>query len=353
MSENLLGQVCALLTAVVWAFAVVLFKTSGEKIPPLALNIFKNTVGMVCLVVTLLCLGDGFSSLWELPPDDVVILAISGVIGIALADTFFLHGLNLVGVGIISIVECLYSPSVLLASYLFLGEKLAAIHYIGGALVLTSILLSTGHAPPMNRTRRQVTLGVAFGSLSMAMMAVGIVLFKPIVAEQHFPLIWAVLIRMFFSTAVLACFATISRKRRLYWSVFRPSRTWWMSVTGSFLGAYVSMVLWMAGFVYAQTAIVAILNQTSVIFGLILATVLLKEVFTKRKFVAVTLAVTGVLIIVLWPTRNESFSSSTSSAAIKTTDSVFNCPDSEALYATRASASADDATIGLVSQSVQ
>ncbi len=52
-----LGQACALLSALIWAFALVLFKLSGERITPLALNLYKNIVGLVLLTLTLLGLA--------------------------------------------------------------------------------------------------------------------------------------------------------------------------------------------------------------------------------------------------------------------------------------------------------
>ena len=63
MTTDLLGQVCALFAALTWAFALVFFKLSGEHIGPLALNFFKNTIGLVLLGATLLVMGDGVASL--------------------------------------------------------------------------------------------------------------------------------------------------------------------------------------------------------------------------------------------------------------------------------------------------
>ena len=58
----------------------------------------------------------------------------------------------------------------------------------------------------------------------------------------------------------------------------------------------------MAGFKYAEKAAIAgILNQTSVIFAIILAALLLKESFTERKAVAVVLAMGGVVLVMLGP----------------------------------------------------
>ena len=59
---------------------------------------------------------------------DYAVLALSGIVGIALSDTFFHRCLNLVGAGLNSIIDCLYSPMVAVAAFLMLGERLGPWH---------------------------------------------------------------------------------------------------------------------------------------------------------------------------------------------------------------------------------
>lgn len=303
---QLLGQTCAILTALTWSFAMVLFKLSGQRVAPLALNLFKNVIGLALLSLTILVMwlagwGPGFDVLREQSSRDVWLLLISGFIGIAVADTVFFHGLNLVGVGIAAIVDCLYSPSVLLFAILMLGEWLGPWQAAGGALILGAVFVSSHVQPPKDRTRRQLILGIILGACSMALMAFGIVLVKPIF--DHFPLIWAATLRMVAGTLSLVAVAAASPRRKEIYSVFRPAGVWRWSVPGAVLGAYVSMILWVAGFKYTQAAIAGILNQTSTIFALILATLLLKEGFDRRKLLALVLALAGVVMVTLGGAR--------------------------------------------------
>ena len=59
------------------------------------------------------------------------------------------------------------------------------------------------------------------------------------------------------------------------------------------------MILWIAGFKYTTATTAGILNQSSVVFSLVLATIFLREPFTRRKLVAVVLALTGVIVVTL------------------------------------------------------
>jgi drug/metabolite transporter (DMT)-like permease len=300
------GELLALLAALTWAGALVLFKYSGERVTPLALNLFKGVVGVAMLAVTLLLapylqpfLGDeSLQRVLSLPPRHIWIMIASGVIGIALADTLFFYGLNMVGVGIISIVDCLYTPFVFLFACLLLREQLTAAHLIGAALILSAVLISSGHRPPPSATRRRLVTGILLGALAMAAMAFGVVIAKPVLDD--FPLVWALMVRLAAGVAALAAISPLLPRRggRTMWSVFRPSAAWKTAIPGAVLGTYLAYMFWLAGYKYADASINAILNQTTVIFAIILATVIVKERMTRRKALAVALAVLGIGVVV-------------------------------------------------------
>jgi drug/metabolite transporter (DMT)-like permease len=297
MGAHQLGEVCALLAAVNWAFALVLFKRSGEQIPPLALNLFKNVAAIILLAATLLVMRDGVGTLRGFPRDDFLVLIFSGIIGITLADTLMFHGLNLIGVGLFSIVDCLYSPSIIFFSALIISEHLAPAQYVGAALILVGVFISSRHEPPADRTRTQLLVGSLLVVLAMCLMGIGIVVATPVLKHDGFPLFWGTTLRLLAGTLALVPLALASPKRKALWSVFRPAPIWKVSVPGAVLGGYLAMIFWIAGFKYTLAPAAGILNQTTVIFALILATLILKERFTRRKAVAVTLALAGVVVV--------------------------------------------------------
>lgn len=302
MNDHQLGQSFALLAAITWAVAVVLFKLCGDRIPPLALNLFKNTVGIVLLSLTLVALPwlpvePGVPLLRWHNLADICLLAMSGIVGIALADTLFFYALNLIGVGLLSIVDCLYSPLIILFSWLILVEELSWCHYVGGALILTGVFISSRHPPPPDRTRGQLLLGIALAIAALVTMAIGIVVAKPLIAEYN--VLWTAEVRLLAGTVFLALATLVLPGGRQLWTVFRPAPVWKVSVPAAVLAAYLAMIFWVAGFKYTQTAVAAILNQTSIFFSLIFATWFLKERFTARKLAAILIAAPGVVLITL------------------------------------------------------
>ena len=90
--DQLIGLAAALSAALVWAVASILFRHAGATAPPLTLNLYKGAIASVLLVMTLGAraeLGD-FVSPWAL-----LILALSGAVGIGVGDTAFFAALNL------------------------------------------------------------------------------------------------------------------------------------------------------------------------------------------------------------------------------------------------------------------
>ena len=53
-----LGEILALAAAVVWAFAVIMFKKSGEAVHPIGLNFFKGALAATLLVPTIWIFGE-------------------------------------------------------------------------------------------------------------------------------------------------------------------------------------------------------------------------------------------------------------------------------------------------------
>lgn len=301
MEGHLLGGTCALGAALVWAFAMILFKRCGEQVPPLALNLFKNTLAVLLLAGTMLCMDGGFGVLRAYSAGDLFILALSGFLGIAVADTLFFYSLNLVGVSLVSIVDCLYTPFIVFFSWILLSERLVPLQYAGAVLILLAVAITTRHEPPEGRTRGQLLLGIFLGVVNMALMTLGIVIAKPVIEKT--PLVASTAVRMAAGSLVLALLLPLLPGGRALFRVFRPSSSWKTAIPGSVLGAYLALILWMEGFKETYASVAGILNQTSTVFAIVLAALLLEERITLRKAVAVVLALAGVVLVMghtLW-----------------------------------------------------
>jgi len=289
-----MGQLFALMTALIWAAAVILLKRSGETVSPFALNLFRVVVSTCLLLPTVALAGQ---ARWDGSWRDILILFASGIIAIATSDTLFHMSLNAVGAGISAIIDCLYAPLTVLLATVLLGERLSALQLLGMALVLSGVLAAAQHDPPHGVARRQIVLGVIWGVLAMIALALGIVIAKPVL--NHSPVLWATAVRQIGCLVVMVPGALLSPRRREFLRVFKPSRSWRFTLPGALLGSYLALIFWIAGMKYTDVGIAAILNQSSTVYVLILAAVFLKERLTRRKLIASAVAITGIVLVML------------------------------------------------------
>jgi len=274
---------------------VIFFKKAGDRVSAVALNYFKNVVSVILLVPALLLAGQPFFP--HRSPGDWTLLAGSGLLGIALADTLFFVALSKLGASRVAIVDTLYSPFVIVLSFVFIGERLNAQALIGAALVVGAVLIGAAARGDNGRTPRDVVVGVFVGALAMLAMGVGIVMIKRLLADT--PVLWTTAVRMFFATLGMTLLAVVPRWRREVGALLRPSWVWRHAAPGAVIGCYVSSILWIAGMKYTLASAAAILNQLSTIFIFVLAAIFLRERMTLRRSIAVIMAMIGATLVAL------------------------------------------------------
>jgi drug/metabolite transporter (DMT)-like permease len=290
-----MGEFFAVACAAVWALAVVLFKRSGETLPAFELNLFKNLLGAALMLPTVLLIEG--ATLPQFSPREWVIVLLSGVIGIAVADTWYLRALNLMGAARTGVVASLYSPFVVVLSMLFLGEMLAGWQLAGFVLVLGGILLVTWRSNRMDVSLQALRLGVFHGAAAVLMMAIGIVMVKPILEGEHF--FATAGLRLAAGSVAMLMFAGVTGSFGRMLERYRQPQPWPTIVVASVLASYLSMILWLAGYRLAPASIASVLNETAAVFIVLFAWWMLGEQLNPRRVIGVALTFGGVCAIVL------------------------------------------------------
>lgn len=290
-----LGEIFATLTAIIWASAVILFKKSGETVHPIALNLFKNSFAAILFLPTLWFFH--IPLIRNVPGGSYFLLIVSGIIGIGLSDTFFFTSLNRIGAGLSAIVTSTYSPFIITLSIIFLGERLTVLQIFGIVAIVFAVLLTIYVKGFGKVTRRDLLWGIFWGLLATASNAVGIVMIKPLLERS--PLLWVTEIRLIAGAFSLVLITLLHPSRRtIITSLLVPSG-WIYTVSGSFMGAYLAMLIWLAGMKFTLASTASALNQTSTIFVFILGAIFLNEPITLKRLFAITFAILGIFLIFL------------------------------------------------------
>lgn len=291
-----IGEFYSLACALVWAVAVVLFKKSGESIAPFALNLFKNGLAAVLLGITVFAVSPKVP---DFTPLSLSLIVISGLLGICLGDSYYLRALNAIGASRMAVAQTLFSPFVIVLSAVFLHERLHGLQWLGAAFVLGGIVLVTWtrDAAMSAVDARRLRSGAALGVLSVLLMAIGIVMAKPMLALHAF--LWVVWLRVVAGVAGLLLVVAIRRNAAVLLAEYRAVRHWPQVIAGSVAGTYLSMMLWLAGYKYTTASVAAVLNETAAVFIVLLAVLFLHEQVGRRQLAGVALAMLGVSLMVL------------------------------------------------------
>lgn len=288
------GEMLALGSAMGWAFAVILFRTAGTRVGPLALNLFKNVFALALYPPTMLLLG--MALLPDRPPVDYLLLLLSGVLGMGLSDTLFLAALNRLGAGLLAIVSTLYAPTVVGLSMIFLGERLAWLQGAGVVLIVGALLLVTRvKRRPGELETRDLLVGILFSVLATLAMASSVVMVKPVLERS--PIIWATMVRLAGGLLFLGPVFVLRRDRK---RMLRPLTDRWVLkrlVPASFVGTYLTLLLLLGSLKFALASTATVLNQLSNLFIFVFAALLLREPVTRIRVAGILLGVIGAVLV--------------------------------------------------------
>ena len=301
-----IGEICALTSGLAWSLSLVLFRRS-EGVSAVGLNLFKNVVATSLMGLTLLAIGGGLSE--TRTPEHWWALILSGLLGITVADYMFFRALRLLGPTRLAVVECTYSPAVIVMAALVLDEPVPPTLALGGLLVMTGMyIVSTGSAANAARpdddapteSPESPWLGAALGATSLLIMAFAIVIARPAFrADPNTLLVEVSFVRLAAGTLGQLAFVLPSARLRPELAILRPGPRWRLLLPAAFLGSWVSALLWLGGFFYAPAGTAAVLNQTTTVFTLILARAFLAEPLTPRRVAGVALGVAGALVVLV------------------------------------------------------
>jgi len=295
-----MGEICSLLSAIFWALAIIIFKKIGDRVSPMVINPVKTTIGLLLFILTCIIIDVPIWPDAQFSRSDLLILSISGIIGIGIADIIFLHSLNILGAGISAIVDTVYSPFVILFAFILLGESLSPIQLLGGGLIIGSVLYASTKIQNIPVNRKIFKQGILYAVGSIAMMALGIVMIKPIlntVSNKPQLQIWIAGYRLISGVLVSGSIMFYANYKKNILNVLYDKKLWPPLIIGSVLATYLGIAMWVMGMSMTTASISSILNQTSTIFIMVFAWIFLGEPLTKRRILSIIIAMIGAYLV--------------------------------------------------------
>jgi drug/metabolite transporter (DMT)-like permease len=281
-----LGASAALGAAFFWALSSLLFRRAGARVSALVMNAVKG-------VVALLCLGAGAMVFGGVDADarSIVLLALSGVVGICLGDTLYFLALVRLGARRTLLMTTLVPVATAFAA-LLLGERPTVTSWFGVSLVLGAIAYVLWERAPSNDRAVSWRAGVLFAFVYVVAETVGILATKLGVVSVD--AMDAALIRQFAASLGLGVWIAARGDVAKQLAPLRDAGLLAMVTGAGFLGAFLGIWLSVVALKYTYAAVAATLSGAAPLFVLPLAALLDRERISLGGACAALVAVCGL-----------------------------------------------------------
>ena len=280
------------MSALMWAYASILFKGLSGKVSPISINLGKGIIAFIFLWVAVILNGTGVVT-----GHTFLFLGLSGLLGITLGDTFYFMALMRLGPRLVLILSTLIPVVAVLGSILVFHEEMSLIRWMGVILTLAGVAWVLWLETPAGKHLESWRAGIKYGILSVACCSSAIIFSK--IAVETTSALTATFIRQGWALAGLFLLGTIGFRLKSWLSPLVKVSNLKKLLFASFIGAFLGTWFCLLGLKYAYASIATTLNATSPIFVMPLTFLILKEKITFQAVMGCIIAVTGVALIFL------------------------------------------------------
>ena len=262
------GAAAALSAAVLWAFSAILFEDISLRLSPARLNFYKGMVAVVLLSATSLILGETIPAVsWQ----EMAVLMVSGVIGIAVGDTAYFQAVQKLGARRALTLFTLAPPMAALIALVFLGERLDLVTWTGIVLtaggVMWVVTENTQGGEKVQIKTGDLVPGIVMGAFAALCQASGVVMTRSVLTSTALTTLQSTIVRL--APALLALLVMIrlsgNRKDRLA-TIKDDKKLMRLVLLSSFIGAYICLWLQQIAIENAPAGIAQTMLSTSPIF---------------------------------------------------------------------------------------
>lgn len=291
------GELAALITAVLWSFTSIVFTEASIKVGSNYVNIARLILAVVYLVFTILIAGLDFT----VTLNQIMFLAISGLIGLVFGDTFLFKAFQHIGARLSMLIMSLVPPISAFLAFIFLGETLSLLGIIGIVITVGGIALVVLQREETPSSKYKISgIGIFYGVLGAVGQAVGLIFAKWAFMESEVNGFVASLYRILPSVIVLYPLMKFSHRIEAPIRKFAEDRKALLyTIIGSIIGPFLGITFSMIAISYAKVGIASTIIASVPIIMLPIVKFYYKEELSLKSISGAFLAVGGIAILFL------------------------------------------------------
>lgn len=200
------GILFALISTMTWSYSTILYKRISCKVSLINIVIINSLIGFLLMFL----LSVIFRKNLMVEHTALYKMAISGIIGIAVADTLFYKSLKFLSAVALQIVFLVIPLFYGFLGYVYLNETPSLYNILGFFIIIIGIILNTCHADKNKLNIKLKFHGLILAILSFICMSYSMVITKPLFSD------WSVMVvtayRSFFGGLALLIISILTNR---------------------------------------------------------------------------------------------------------------------------------------------
>jgi drug/metabolite transporter (DMT)-like permease len=292
------GEISALLTAVLWSVTSIAFSEASIRVEPIYVNITRMVFALGFLLATLLLINVNIN----LSFSQILNLGVSGFIGLVIGDTFLFKAYKSIGARLSMLVMAL-SPAVsAILAFFFLGESLSILGILGILVTMLGVALVVLKREEKPASNYKVDYaGLFYAFMGAVGQAGGLIFAKNAMNAGEINGFLASFIRLLSAVIIIYPLAHMTSQFKGPVKIFKNNKpAFWFTFFGSIVGPYLGITLSMVSITYTKVGIASTLMSTIPIIMLPMVHFYYKEKLSLISIIGAVVAVAGIAILFLY-----------------------------------------------------
>ncbi len=291
------GELSALFTAFLWTNSSIIFTAASIRIGSIQLNIDRMLMAILYLVITIIILQINIF----LNPQQIILLALSGITGLIIGDTSLFNSFSEIGPRYTMLLYSTNPGIAAIFSYLILGESLGLNTIIGIIITICGVAL-VAFEKKINTNQFQFnSKGLFWGLMSAVGQGVGLVIAKMAFQYGELHCFAATLIRISTAAIIMILISmSFGRYKNPVKFYLKDKKSLKLVALGAFIGPYLGITLSFVALEHTSVGIAATLMSTIPIMIIPISKYFYKEKISTISLIGSIIAVSGIAILFLF-----------------------------------------------------
>ena len=292
-----LGEVAALITAILWAGTAIVFTEATKIVGSYVVNISRLLLATLYLIIVILVLNLDYQISYE----QIYLLGLSGIVGLVFGDGFLFKSFQYIGARLSMLVMTLAPPIAALLAYLYLGEELSIIGIFGIVVTISGVsivVLKRSEQPTTDYKKNN--LGYLFAFLGAIGQAANLIFAKEAFHLGEINGFVATFYRMIPSIPIMFFIGFLYRKRTNKISILLHKKdALRYIIIGSIIGPFLGITFSLIAISNTYVGIASTLMATVPIVMLPIIKFYYKEKLSIISIIGAIIAVGGISVLFL------------------------------------------------------